>query len=150
MANGILTKGVELYNSTAAAASPGSTIASHWTWATDPLKSMFTYPDLGGSRDSIDVTCFQHDSYVYIPGIKDLGDKLTFEFIYEGNASTDNFAKVKALADDNIHGFYLQFPNSGSKFYFEGYANVIIQGAGVNEAIKFTLEITISSDFEIV
>ena len=151
MAEGILTKGITLYYSNTAATTPSTSVKSHWNWSgKSEVTSMFSFPDLKGSRDAVDVTTLAHDSYQYIQGIKNNGNILSFELIYEGNASGDNFYALSALETaGNAVGFGLQFPNSGAIFMFEGFVNVVIQGGGVNEAIKCTLEVTLSSDIEV-
>lgn len=151
MAEGILTKGITLYYTDDDASVPGSTVKSHWDWSgKSEVTSMFTFPNLKGSRDAVDVTTLAHDSYQYIQGIKNNGNILSFDLIYEGNTSGDNFYALSALeAAGKAIGFGLQFPNSGAIFMFEGFVNVVIQGGGVNEAIKCTLEVTLNSDIEV-
>lgn len=128
--DGILTKGVKLkrYNSSSSA-----------TDKYEAIKGLQEFPDLGGTKDKVDVTTLDHSSYHYIPGIEDYGD-LAFKFIYD----TDVYEAVAGYGED-LQQFCVEFPD-GIKMYFDGYADVTLNGAGVNDALTFTLNIFLQSD----
>ena len=153
MADGILTKNITLYYSTTAATTPDNTPKGNWNWSgKTAVSSMFSFPAPRGTRDAISVTNLSCDSQISIPGLRNNGDRLTFEVYYEGNDSGDNWTKLNTLANGNVAGFALEFPATHTTnkviYFFEGIADVTMQGGGVNEAIKCTLDIFLQSDID--
>lgn len=151
--DGILTKGVTLYISDTAATTPGTTVKSHWNWTSkEEVTSMFSFPSPRGTREGVDVTNLSHSSFHSIPGLRQNGDRLSFELYVEGYDSTDNYTILKSLADDSVKGFGLQFPAADGTddliYFFEGIPDITVQGGGINEAIKATLDVFLQSDIE--
>ncbi len=112
-------------------------------------------PSFGGTAERVDVTTFENGNRVYIPGVKDFGDALPFEFLFEPGAS-GNYATLKALEDDGeAHKFKVTFPDAlstsgeGTSFEFSGYPICEIEQSGVNDAIKFNCNITLNSSIEV-
>ena len=122
---GILTKGVELQ--------------VYGTSSYTAIAGVQEFPDLGGTKDKVDVTTLADANYQYIPGIEDYGD-MSFKFLYTKDVYED-------LADygDDVKQFCVAFPD-GNKFYFDGIVDVTIDGAGVNNAITMTVNIFLQSD----
>ena len=148
--DGILTKGVTLFVTDDAAANPGTTVKSKYDWTNKvAISSMFSFPTPKGQREAVDVTDLSDDSYHSIPGLRNNGNILTFECYYEGNATGDNYADLKSYFDGaSINGYALQFPNNGPVFFFEGIGDMTIQGGGINEALKFNVDVFLQSDIE--
>lgn len=146
--NGILTKGVTLYCSDTPATG-GSDPKTNWDWTNKAaITSMFSFPSPKGQKEAVDVTDLSDDCYKSIPGLRNNGNILTFECYYEGNESGDNYSELSTLlGGGTAKGFALQFPGTGAPvFFFEGIADLAIQGGGINEAIKFNLDIFLQSD----
>lgn len=148
--NGVITKGITLYCSDTPATG-GTDPKSNWNWTgKTAISSMFSFPTPKGQREAIDVTDLSDDCYKSIPGLRNNGNILTFECYYEGNETGDNYNDlVTLLGGDTVKGFALQFPGTdGPVFFFEGIADITIQGGGINEAIKFNLDIFLQSDVQ--
>lgn len=106
-------------------------------------------PDLGGAADKVDVTTLADANYKYINGIKDFGD-LAFTFLYDNSASTSNYRIVRGLEEAEASvDWEVSFPD-GTKFHFSGECSTAINGTAVNEAVQFTLNITLNSDITVV
>lgn len=110
--------------------------------ALDDLQSI---PDLGATPEQIDVTCMQDTAKRYMNGIKDYGS-LEFGFLYDST----QFATLDALAGSTVH-FKLEISDTSggtasTTFNFSGEPAVRLNGAGVNEALKYTLAIALNSD----
>ena len=136
MAQGLLTKGITL------SYKPSTTFVE--------LSDLQDIPDLGGEVEKVEVTTLNDGARKYINGIKDFGD-LAFTFLY-GNEVTDSFALMNALqgeydADPTKAAteFQVELPDE-TTFTFSGFPSVILSGAGVNEALTFTLNIALNSD----
>lgn len=133
---GLLTKGSKLSYSTATPAS------------FTELHNMRNFPDFGSTPEQVDVTCLEHSSYHYIPGLVDYGT-LEFTFVYDGDQSVSSFTSLKGLADDGTSvDWKFELPD-GTALTFSGKCAVTISGGEVNGAIEFVLTIFLDSDMEI-
>ncbi len=102
-------------------------------------------PELGGAAEKVDVTTLADANYKYINGIKDFGD-LAFKFLYDNSAETSNYRVVRGLEEaGEVVEWKVTFPD-GTAFAFSGEASTTIDGAAVNAALTFTLNITLNSD----
>jgi len=126
---GTLTKGLKLsYKAT----SSGSTFTD--------LTNLQDFPDLGGSRDTVETTTLDDAAHVYIDGLENYGDSLEFTFLYDKT----QFSALQALSG-NID-WKVTLPGTGAATCtFKGSCSVRLNGAGVNAALTYTLAITPSS-----
>ncbi len=131
MATGLLSKGIRLKaNDTA-------------------LTNLLSIPDIGGSVEKVEITTLADGSRRYINGIKEYGE-LAFEFVYDNNTATDDFRVLSTMeAAGTAVDFELAFPD-GTKFMFSGQVSLVIAGKGVNEAMTFTMNVSLNSDIETV
>lgn len=128
---GILNKGIKLsYKSS------GSFTA---------LTNLQQIPDLGGSDDSIEVTTFDDAAHMYIKGLKDYGDSLTFQFLYE----KAQFTELSGLTGEIEWKVELPDGSAGalsSSCSFKGECGVVLIGQGTNEALQYNLNIKPTSE----
>lgn len=117
---GTLTKGVKL--------SYGA--SSTYT----DLTNLQSFPDLGGSKDSVEVTTMDDSAHTYIPGLESYGDSLSFVFLYEKT----QFSTLSALS--GTQNWKLTLPDS-STITWSGRCDVTLTGSGVNAAMQYTLKI---------
>ena len=103
------------------------------------LTNLQSVPDLGGDEDSIEVTTLADSAHVYISGLKNYGDNLAFEFIYEA----EQFSTLQALTGE--HTWKVTLPDN-STCSFNGTSSVKLAGVGVNEALTYTLAIKPTSE----
>lgn len=110
----------------------------------EKLIDIIEYPDLGGAPEQIDITTLSDHIKKSIQGIQEL-DSLEFPTNYD----SEEYDKISALKDKEIH-FAVYFGLNGEYgiFEFTGMISVMINGAGVNEARKMTVTITVSSEIE--
>ena len=126
---GTLTKGLKLsYKAT----SSGSTYTD--------LTNLQEFPDLGGSRDTVETTTLDDAAHVYIDGLENYGDSLEFTFLYEKT----QFEALQALSG-NVSWKVTLPGTSAATCSFSGSCSVRLNGTGVNDALKYTLAITPSS-----
>ena len=126
---GTLTKGLKLsYKAT----SSGSTFTN--------LTNLQEFPDLGGSRDTVETTTLDDAAHVYIDGLENYGDSLEFIFLYEKT----QFEALQALSG-NISWKVTLPGTSAATCSFNGSCSVRLNGTGTNDALKYTLAITPSS-----
>ena len=111
------------------------------------LVDIVDFPDLGGEPETIDVTTLSDPNRRYILGIQDTG-----VMNFTANYTHVDYAKVKALKDV-IYYYAVYFGATGGTptgtngiFKFSGYADVFVQGKGVNEAQQMTISIAPNSE----
>lgn len=119
------------------------------------LADIISYPDLGGSPETIDVTTLSDRMMTNILGLQS-ADSMEFPILYE----KDTFTTIKKLENKTEHyAVWLGGTDDGSevtptgdlgKFSFDGMLNIRVTGAGVNEARKATITLAASTpiDFE--
>lgn len=127
----MLTKGVSLGYK----ASSTATTYTH-------VVNVFSFPDLGGDIDKVEVTNLDDGNRRYIKGLIDYGD-LEFECYY----SKDGYAALKALeaAGDSVE-WQVELPDS-STFTFSGVPFAGIAAGGINDALQFKLKIALDSEW---
>ena len=108
------------------------------------LVDIVSAPDLGGDPELIDVTTLSDAMQLFILGIQS-NDGLSFEANYEHA----DFAKIKALVGvEQSFAIALGSLTGTDGYYtFDGFIDVYIAGAGVNE--KRSMNITIAPTTEI-
>lgn len=119
------------------------------------LVDITSYPDLGGERNSIDITTLSDTIEQSIAGLQK-GGTLTFE----ANYTTDNWNSVKAICDNAKHKLGVYFDSAATgldgynptgnmgKFAFSGEVSAYINGGATNESRKFTIIVYLQSEIE--
>jgi len=144
---GLLSKGIEFSVGTAVQDSAGD-----WTFSSySKVLNLQSIPSLGGEPEKVDVTTLADDARHYIPGVKDYGD-LDFTFLYDGTASTGNFAVLKAL-EGSVVAVKVGIPDGSqgaisTTFEFAAIITVSLDEAGVNDALTFTCRCSLQSDIQ--
>lgn len=110
------------------------------------LTNLQEIPDIGGTTESIEITCLADGAHMYMNGIKDYGDSLDFTFLYD----PEQWSTLNAM---NEAYWELGIPDGSngavdSKATWHGSCSVKLNGVGVNEALTYTL--SIKPDSEIV
>lgn len=97
-------------------------------------------PELGGSKDKIEITTLDSTAHEYMNGLDNYGDSLDFQFVY----SDSQFEALAALT--GVIDWKVTLPSpSENACTFKGECAVRLDAAGVNDKITFTLSITPSS-----
>lgn len=114
------------------------------------LEDIISYPDLGGSPETIDVTTLSDRMMTNILGLQS-ADSMEFPILY----TPESFANLKKLENSTEHyAIWVGGTDDGTtvtptgklgKFSFEGMLNVRMTGAGVNEARKATITLSAST-----
>ncbi len=120
------------------------------------LYGFYQFPDMGGDTDKLDVTNFNDKNKRTIDSkLADYGS-LQFNFYYNRESAddaseTDVLETYKYLKTAQSGGkslwFKLTYPD-GSYNRWKGGVSVKRTGAGVAEALKFTLTTTVESEME--
>ena len=121
------------------------------------LVDITSYPDLGGERNTIDITTMSDTIEQSAPGVQTGG---TLQF--EANYTKENWKAVQAVCDGAQHKFGLYFDTGATglesytptgdagKFKFSGEVSTYINGGNTNEARKMTIVIYLQSEIETV
>ena len=104
------------------------------------LNNLMEIPELGGSKDSIEVTTLADSAHVYTDGIDSYGDSITFKFLYDAT----QFAALQAL--NGVVTWKVSLPDGANGAVdttctFSGTAAVKLDGVGVNAALTYQLSI---------
>lgn len=102
------------------------------------LTNLQEIPELGGDKESIEITCLSDEAHKYTDGILNYGDSLTFKFLYE---------KEQFTALNSIEGkatWKVELPD-GASCTFDGTCGAKLDGVGVNAALTYTLGVKPSS-----
>ena len=110
------------------------------------LPGLKEIPDIGGKVDKIDVTSMVDSSKRYIQGLSDPGD-LAFKFWFSNGATEDSFRALKTQ-EGELTAFEVVF-SDGTKIDFNAFVQVSIDSSKVGEAIGFTANLTVNSEFTI-
>ena len=103
------------------------------------LTNLQEIPDLGGSKDTIEVTTLSDSAHTYTPGLDNYGDNLAFKFLYEGT----QFTTLNGLS--GIQEWKVELPGTAGSCTFKGTSSVKLDGVGVNAALTYTLNISPTS-----
>lgn len=102
-------------------------------------------PELGATPSEVEVTALENHNKLTVPGIKEF-DSMDFTFFYD----TEQFKKLHPLCDNQTdHVITVEFPD-GLKIKLTGKLSVALSSASVNEAVKYTLTVSLSADVETV
>lgn len=118
------------------------------------LYGMSSIPDMGGDREKIDITNLEDGNKRYIYGVSDFGE-LAFEFFYnreDTESSQDKilnaYSTLKNYETSATKLWWkLTYPD-GSGHIWKGEPSVKRKGVGVNEALAFTLTISLENEIE--
>lgn len=98
------------------------------------LTNLQEIPDLGGDKESIEITTLQDEAHMYTDGLINYGDSLSFKFLYEAA----QFAILNGL--EGIPTWKVTLPD-GEACTFSGTGSVKLDGVGTNSALTYTLAI---------
>jgi Phage tail protein. len=99
------------------------------------------FGDLSGDPNMIDTTNLSNQRQTQIPGTLS-GDNITFTVNY----TSEDYALCQAEEDKDLY-FSLTFQD-GSGFTWQGRYRLSVPGKGVDEAIQFVINVSVSSDME--
>lgn len=119
---GVLSKGITLSYKTGA--------AGDFT----QLTNLQEIPDLGGETEAIEITTLADDAHMYMDGIKNYGDSIPFKFLYDKT----QFETLVGLT--GTVNWKVTLPDT-TTCTFSGTSSVMLDGAGVNAALGYTLSI---------
>ena len=120
------------------------------TWA--KLVDIKDFPDLGAAPEPLETTTLSDPARTYIPGIENTEQK-TFTCNYTA-ADYDTLAALKGQIIDvaiwfggtEAAGVATPTGDRG-KFSGQGYIDVFVAGAGVNEVVNMTVTLTMTKNF---
>lgn len=110
------------------------------------LTDLQEIPELGGDTESIEITTLDDGAHMYENGIKNYGDNLSFKFLYRDGTQ---FATLNALSGSVDWKVELPDGENGAldtACTFSGASSVKLDGAGVNAALTYTLNIKPNSE----
>lgn len=126
---GILSKGIKLSYK----ASEGAFVE---------LTNLQEIPELGNNaREKVEVTTLADSNKMYIAGLGDSGQDLTFKFLHE----KEQFTTLAALTEKC--DWKVELPD-GVVATFSGTPSVKMAGASTNAALTYSLNITVESNIE--
>ena len=98
-------------------------------------------PEISETTEKLETTDLESENKTYVNGLKDFGDALSFQVLY----TKEEFAKVRALQEDEAeHDAEITYPD-GMKVSFKAYVAVVLSGAEVNSVLTFNIELTPAS-----
>ena len=103
------------------------------------LTNLQEIPDLGGTKEAIEITTLADAAHKYTDGLISYGDSLEFKFLYEGA----QFTALNALKGESE--WKVTLPD-GEECTFAGTSSVKLDGVGVNAALTYTLAVKPSAE----
>lgn len=98
------------------------------------LKNLQEIPELGGTRESVEITTLGDDAHMYTDGILNYGDNIAFKFLYE----KEQFTILNGLT--GTQNVVVTLPDS-STCTFTGTCSVKLDGVGINAPLTYTLNV---------
>lgn len=98
------------------------------------LTNLQEIPELGGTRESIEITTLGDDAHMYTDGILNYGDNISFKFLYE----KEQFTTLNGLK--GTQAIVVTLPDS-STCTFSGTCSVKLDGVGINAPLTYTLNV---------
>lgn len=98
------------------------------------LTNLQEIPELGGTRESIEITTLGDDAHMYTDGILNYGDNISFKFLYE----KEQFTTLNGLKGTQT--IVVTLPDS-STCTFGGTCSVKLDGVGINAPLTYTLNV---------
>ena len=131
--DGYITKGMQI--------SYCATASGTFTALTDLLEC----PELGGDRDSIEITTLADGAHRYRDGLKNYGDAVNFTFLYDPT----QFATLNGLS--GVQYLKVELPDGengalDTACTFSGTCSVKLNSAAANDVFKYTLSIRPNSE----
>lgn len=112
-------------------------------------------PEMGGSRDKVEVTTLSDTMKRSIYGLTDMGE-LTFKFLYDDEESTSNYRLIKGLEDGQLSGgiytpteWKVTYPD-GATHSFSALVHVKMDAVKVNSALGFNATMLLQTDITVV
>lgn len=106
------------------------------------LTNLQEIPEIGnGAREKVETTVLTDDVKTYIAGLGDSGQDLAFKFLYE----KEQFQMLAGI-EEKVY-WKVSMPD-GVAATFEGTPSVKFDGASPNNAITYTLTVTVESEIE--
>lgn len=102
------------------------------------LTNLQEIPELGGTRESIEITTLADDAHMFTDGILNYGDNIAFKFLYE----KEQFSSLNALK--GTQEIVVTLPDA-STCTFNGTCSVKLDGVGINAPLTYTLNVKPSS-----
>lgn len=102
--------------------------------ANNILTNLQEIPELGGTRESIEITTLGDDAHMYTDGILNYGDNISFKFLYE----KEQFTTLNGLTGEQT--IVVTLPDS-STCTFSGTCSVKLDGVGINAPLTYTLNV---------
>lgn len=102
--------------------------------ANNVLTNLQEIPELGGTRESIEITTLGDDAHMYTDGILNYGDNIAFKFLYE----KEQFTTLNGLS--GAQNIVVTLPDS-STCTFTGTCSVKLDGVGINAPLTYTLNV---------
>jgi hypothetical protein len=110
--------------------------SSEYTVLTDCI----SLPELGGSKDKIEITTLDSTAHEYMNGLDNYGDSLDFQFLYKD----EQFKALNALEGAVDWKIVLPSPST-LEVTFSGECAVRLDAIAGNDKVTYTLGITPSS-----
>lgn len=98
------------------------------------LTNLQEIPELGGTRESIEITTLGDDAHMYTDGILNYGDNISFKFLYE----KEQFTTLNGLK--GTQNIVVTLPDA-STCTFTGTCSVKLDGVGINAPLTYTLNV---------
>ena len=98
------------------------------------LTNLQEIPELGGEKESIEITTLEDAAHTYTDGLINYGDSLAFKFLY----ASEQFSTLNGLS--GVQEWKVELPD-GEACTFSGSCSVKLDGVGVNAALTYTLNI---------
>ena len=98
------------------------------------LTNLQEIPELGGTRESIEITTLADDAHMFTDGILNYGDNISFKFLYE----KEQFTTLNGLK--GAQTIVVTLPDS-STCTFSGTCSVKLDGVGINAPLTYTLNV---------
>ena len=102
--------------------------------ANNVLTNLQEIPELGGTRESIEITTLGDDAHMYTDGILNYGDNIAFKFLYE----KEQFTTLNGLT--GTQNVVVTLPDT-STCTFTGTCSVKLDGVGINAPLTYTLNV---------
>ena len=103
------------------------------------LTNLQEIPELGGTRESIEITTLADDAHMFTDGILNYGDNIAFKFLYE----KEQFTTLNGLT--GTQNVVVTLPDS-STCTFTGTCSVKLDGVGINAPLTYTLNVKPNSE----
>lgn len=98
------------------------------------LTNLQEIPEMGGSKESVEITTLADDAHMFMDGILNYGDNIAFKFLYE----KEQFNSLNAL--DGEQDIVVTLPDNAT-CSFKGYCSVKLDGVGINAPLTYTLNV---------